>query len=169
MKTKKLVRTALLLALALMFQIVFRQFAQPLVGPLVNMTLILATLMVGVDSGVFIGVLTPVVAFLMGIVSVAPLVPIIAIGNILLVVIICFFNQKTSIKGNKWVGILSGAFVKYAFLTISVRALLPLLIPKVPPVMIAAFSLPQLYTAIIGGVLALIIYPLINKKSEVLT
>lgn len=163
MSTKKLVRTALLLSLALIFQIGFRQFAQPLVGPLVNMTLLLAVLIVGPISGVIIGVLTPVVAFTLGIIGLAPLMPIIAIGNSLFVLIFYLVKENLNSKGEGWIAMILASIVKFGFLAMAVRIMLPLFLPKVPPAVIATFTLPQLYTALVGGGLALIIYPFIKK------
>ncbi|MBS4535239.1 ECF transporter S component [Clostridium sp. D2Q-14] len=163
MSTKKLVRTALLLSLALIFQIGFRQFAQPLVGPLVNMTLVLATLIVGPVSGIIIGILTPTVAFMLGIIALAPLIPIIIIGNSLLVVIFYLVNDKLKFKGKEWISIILASLFKFTFLAVGVRTILPLFLLKVPSVIIATFTLPQLYTALVGGALALIIYPFIKK------
>ena len=163
MDTKKLVRSSLLLALALIFQIGFRQFAQPLVGPLVNMTLILTVLIVGPTSGIMVGTFTPIIAFIAGIIAVLPLIPIIIIGNGLLVIVFYFFNSKLSFKKKSLISLILAAFIKFLFLAFSVRTILPLFIPKVPPVLIATFSLPQLYTALIGGILALAIYPLIKR------
>lgn len=163
MNTKNLVRTAVLLALALIFQIGFRMFAQPLVGPLVNMTLILSVLLVGPISGIFIGILTPVIAFMTSIIPLAPLMPIVAVGNILLVIIFYLFNQKTSINGNQWFGIAVSAVVKFIFLAFAVRMILPAFVVKVPPAIITSFTLPQLYTALIGGAVAILIYPLLKK------
>ncbi len=71
---KYMVRTALLLALALVFQIGFSQFAQPVVGPLVNMTLFIATITVGTISAIIVGSLTPLVAFMLGIMPLFPVV-----------------------------------------------------------------------------------------------
>lgn len=160
MDTKKLVRTGLLLALALVFQIGFRQFAQPLVGPLVNMTLLIAALLVGPISGSIIGILTPIVALILGIIALPPLVPIIAIGNSLLVITFYYTNKKF----NKWVGLILSAIIKFGFLAIAVRIVLPLFLSKVPPVVISAFTLPQLYTALIGGIVAILVYSLIQKN-----
>ncbi|MGO1370461.1 MAG: ECF transporter S component [Senegalia sp. (in: firmicutes)] len=162
MDTKKLVRTALLLALALVFQIGFRQFAQPIVGPLLNMTLILAALMIGPTSAVIIGTLTPIIAFSVGIIGLAPLIPIIVIGNILFVLAFFYINN-INMKYSNWIALVISALIKFGFLALSVRMILPLFIPKVPMPIIAAFTLPQLYTAIIGGILAIVIYPLINR------
>jgi len=165
MNTKKLVRTSLLLALALVFQIGFREFAQPLVGPLVNMTLILSVLMIGPTSGVIIGSLTPIIAFIMGIIGLAPLIPIIVIGNILFVLSF-YITNKMNIKFTNLISVIIAALVKFSTLALAVRMILPLFIPKVPPAIIATFTFPQLYTAIIGGILAIIIYPRGFKKTQ---
>ncbi|RKD32082.1 ECF transporter S component [Thermohalobacter berrensis] len=151
-----LVRTAILLALALVFQIGFRAFAQPLVGPLVNMVLILSAALVGTVSGVLVGCFTPLIAFAFGIMPLFPLVPFIMIGNSLLVIVFNAIRTRVSNYGD-YVGIVVAAFVKFVFLAFSVRQLLSLFIPKVPPKIIAAFSLPQLFTALIGGIVALIV------------
>ena len=81
-----LTRTAVLLALALVFQIGFTQFAQPAVGPLVNMTLLVAAVVVGSIPAIIIGCLTPLMAFLLGIMPLLPLVPFIMLGNAILIV-----------------------------------------------------------------------------------
>ncbi|MBS4538749.1 ECF transporter S component [Clostridium sp. D2Q-11] len=164
MDTKKLVRTALLLSLALIFQIGFREFAQPLVGPLVNMTLILATLISGPISGIFIGTMTPMIAFMVGIIRILPIIPIIITGNIVLVVVFYLIHNKMNFKGKDWSAIIISSFIKFGFLAMAVRMILPYFMPKIPSPIITAFSLPQLFTALIGGALALILYPLIKKQ-----
>jgi len=166
MSTQKLVRTSMFLAVALVFQIGFRQFAQPLVGPLVNMTLILATLVVGPISAIIIGIITPLVAFVLGIVGVPFLVPLIGIGNALFVG--CFYLAKKNIKvtWSSWPSIVLASVVKFGFLYVAARALLPLVLPKVPAPLLATFSLPQLYTALLGGALAIIIYRFLPATDE---
>lgn len=165
MKTRDLVMTGMMLALALVFQIGFRQFAQPLVGPLVNMVLILTVIYVGVPSGVLVGALTPLVAMILGIMGLPVLVPVIAVGNSLLVVM---FETV-----NKWLGKFSwhmyAAFVvaaifKFIFLYTAVRSLVPLVMPKVPAPILAAFGVSQLYTALIGGFMAIMIYLVLPKQ-----
>ncbi|MDH8678310.1 ECF transporter S component [Fusibacter bizertensis] len=151
-----LTRTAVLLSLALIFQVGFNQFAQPAVGPLVNMTLIIAAIVVGPISAVIIGCLTPLVAFFLGIMPLLPVVPFIMIANTLLVLTFSLFKGKFH-KFGAWIGVVLAAVVKASFLAISIRYLVVLFVEKVPPKLIAAFSLPQLYTALIGGVLAVII------------
>lgn len=166
MSTKKLVRTGMFLAVALVFQIGFRQFAQPLVGPLVNMTLILATLIIGPVAAILVGTVTPLVAFVLGIIGVPFLVPIVAVGNA--VMILCFYFAKKLIKHklSPWIGIGLASLFKFLFLAMSVRLLLPLVMPKVPDPVIAAFSLPQLTTALVGGVIAIVLYKILPPDSD---
>jgi len=152
----KLTRTAVLLALALVFQIGLNQFAQPAVGPLVNMTLIIAAIVVGSMPAIVIGCLTPLMAFVLGIMPLLPLVPFVMVGNAILVI---SFNLTRKIipKFGNIVGVIVAAFLKFGFLAISIRYLVTLFVENVKPPMIAAFSLPQLYTALIGGALAILI------------
>ncbi len=154
--TLYLTRTGLLLALALVFQIGFRAFAQPAVGPLVNMVLILSAGLVGTLSGVIVGCFTPLIAFFLGVMPLFPIVPFIMIGNSILVIVFNFARNKIS-NGGDIFGIILAAVVKYAFLAFSIRYLVTLILPKVPPKLVIAFSTPQLYTALIGGVIAIII------------
>lgn len=161
---RELTMTALMLALALVFQIAFRAFAQPLVGPLINMTLILTVLYIGVWSGTFVGALTPIVAFTLGIIPVPILAPIILVGNCLLVVMFETTTKWIKVEPwNRYIGVVVASLFKFVFLYISVRALLPLFMPKVPEPLLLSFGFSQLYTALIGGVLAMIIYTFIPK------
>ena len=63
--TRWLTRTAILLAVALVFQL--GGFPQPISGPVINLVLYLAALINGILSGVIIGLFTPFVASLTGI------------------------------------------------------------------------------------------------------
>lgn len=151
-----LTRTSVLLALALVFQIGFTQFAQPVVGPLVNMTLLIAAVVVGSLPAIVIGCLTPLMAFVLGIMPLLPLVPFIMLGNMLLILSFNLIRRALPKYGEIY-GVIVAALLKFAFLAVSIRYLVTFFMEKVPPKIIAAFSLPQLYTALIGGFLAIII------------
>ncbi len=161
--TSYIARTGILLALAVIFQVGFRSFAQPLVGPLVNMTLIISVLSVGMVSGLTIGCFTPMIAFFMGIMPIFPLVPIIMLGNAIFVSIFSFISDRTSDAG-VYLALVVAAVFKFAFLAFSVRRLLVFFIPKVPAKIIAAFSLPQLYTALAGGIIAIVLHKMIRRN-----
>lgn len=153
--TEFITRTAILLALALVFQMGLKGVGQPLVGPLVNFVLIISVITTDVLSGIIVGSLTPLIAFVFGIMGFLPVVPFIIGGNILYVLSFDFFRKRLQKTGNVF-GIILSSIIKYVFLTITVKYLVTLF-AVVPPKVIAAFSIPQLYNALIGGSLALII------------
>ena len=167
MNTKNMVLTALLLAACMMLQSL-KGFSVYITGSAVNTVLIIATLAVGTWSGMFIAVITPLVAALMGqtpIMQMIPLmIPVIMLGNGVLV-----FLVSRGRKGNlpKWLAI--GAILKAGVLWILVwYAILPFFGAHVPaPVQIAVkttFSLTQLITASIGAMVAYAIHQRIKKQ-----
>lgn len=165
--TAYITRTGLFLALALIFQIGFHSFAQPIVGPLVNLVLLLSAGLIGTLSGIIIGCFTPLIAFLVGIMKLPPLLPAIIIGNVIFVALFNFVKNKIS-KNGEYIGLVIAALGKFAFLAFSVRYIANAFLTKLPAkqlsVIIGTFSLPQLYTALAGGIVALIVMKLIPKK-----
>lgn len=146
-----LVRAAVLLALALVFQM--GGFPQPVTGPAVNAVLALAALSVGIYWGSAIGLLTPWVAFARGILPppLAPAIPFIMLGNALLVIIFGLLAPR-----NKYVAGILAAVAKFALLFVATRYLI-----AVPPKVAAMLQVPQLYTALAGIALAIIIQSLL--------
>ncbi len=142
--TRMLTTTALLLALALAVQ----QFKiQWLTGPGVNAILVLATGYLGALSGIIIGIFTPLVALIMGIMPFAPAIPFIMLGNALLCI-----GYTWGKKINPLVGVVTGAILKFILLSLAVRYII-----AAPPPVAAALSFPQLVTALTGGLIAIII------------
>lgn len=154
-----LAKTGVLLALALTFQIGFSSFAQPAVGPLVNMTLFIAAIYVGTLSAALIGTLTPLSAFLLGIMPLFPIVSFIMIANLTLVILFTFVRRVNGKYGDV-LGVIAGAVGKFLFLSISVRYVASYFLPQVPPKIVEMMTFPQLYTALVGGLIAL----LVSKK-----
>lgn len=152
-KVRYLTRTALLLALTLVAQLM--GLPQPITGPLVNMFLFMAVLLVGMGGGSVIGAVTPWVALSRGILAapLAPMVPFIAASNIALV--LSFGLLK---KVNKYLAIVVAAVAKFLILAAGVRFFV-----QVPAKAAQALQTPQLITALIGGVAALIFYQLLMK------
>ncbi|SHJ85372.1 hypothetical protein SAMN02745227_00873 [Anaerobranca californiensis DSM 14826] len=150
-------RTAIFLALALVFQIYFRTFAQPVVGPLVNFVLFLTTMLVGITSAIIVGSLTPLIAFSFGIMPLFPVVPFIMVGNILMVAIYYFISKNSPGYLSTFLGVLAAAFGKFLFLALAIRYVAPLFLPQVPPPIVQALSLPQFYTALTGGILSILV------------
>ena len=137
-------RTAILLALTIAVQ---QMKVQWLTGPAINAILILATGYTGILTGIIIGIFSPVMAFLQGIMPLAIAVPVIMVGNALLC--LGFYWAR---KVNNLVGITVGAIVKFSFLSLAVNFII-----QVPPKVAQALSFPQLITALIGGVIAVMI------------
>jgi len=153
----RMVQTSLMIALALVFQIGFASFAQPVVGPMVNMVLFVTTALISPLAGVVVGIVTPLVAFVVGMMPLLPLVPIIMIGNSILVVTFGYCYNQSWMKYGEYYGLIVAALFKFLFLTTAVQHLLPLLVPKVPGPIITAMGFNQFITAIIGGIIALVI------------
>lgn len=154
-----LTRTAILLAVALVFQM--GGFPQFVTGPFVNTVLYLASIIVGWQGGVLIGILTPVIAAMRGILPppLAPLIPFIALGNVILVILFFWLKSK-----NKILGILIASAVKFLILVTAVNLLV-----QVPPPVAQMMSFPQLLTALIGGFIALIVERLLFRAGLKIT
>jgi len=158
-RTEKITKSAVLLSLALIFQIGFTPFAQPVVGPLVNMVLLLAVITVGPAIACFIGCLTPMAAYGLGIMPVLPVVPVIILGN-LLYVLTFYYLKKISLL----VGVAGAAVTKTALMALAVRLLAKYLIPSLPLQIITVLTLPQLYSALLGGGMALLVDKYLPQK-----
>jgi len=152
-----LARTALLLALTLAFQSL--RLGQAFTGPLVNAALFTATAVVGIAGGVFIGAVTPWVALAVGILKpvLTPAVPFIMLGNASLVATTGLLWRR-----NRYLAVAAASLVKFAVLGGSVRYLLHLN-PKVA----AALGLPQLFTALAGGAIAILAVALLERAGVI--
>jgi hypothetical protein len=166
-----LMKASLFLALAIVFQVVGKTFpgiSQFFVGPAVNAILILTAVICGGFYGILVGCLTPLLAFLTGQLASAlgPFIPFIIIGNILFVFSFVILNKQG--KYGKYLGILIGALIKYMFLWISATKLILLfnlnMPAKVANKLAIAMGIPQLVTAIIGGVIALMLIEILRKR-----
>ena len=166
--TRVLTRTALLLALCVAVQ-QFKNLSQFITGPLVNLILLLAALAVGLGSGLCIAVLSPILAFLIAPSPVMQLMPqlmvLVAAGNAALVVCAWALRRQQKLY---WVGFLAGAVAKVAVMAAGLQfVLLPLfgdvLNEKQVATVSTLFGLNQLITALIGGALCAVLWPLLRK------
>lgn len=143
LQVRFLTRTALLLALTLVIQML--RLPQPITGTGVNLFLYMAVFLVGITSGSIIGLLTPIIALSLGIMGFAPLIPFIIVGNLSLVIVFGLLKDR-----NKYLAVIVAAVVKFIILVAAVN-----LIIQVPPKAAQMMQLPQLFTALGGGALAL--------------
>lgn len=173
--TKQLTATALLLAICIGSQY-FKNISVYITGPMVNVTILLATLGVGLYSGILLSIIAPITAFFFTgspIMSAIPLMfPLVMAGNSILVIFTYYFKQKPNNSHRLLLGMIIASIIKAAFMgSMTIFILLPLFqnnllktIPKpeaLPAVIRSAqitFSLTQLITSIIGSVLAYIIW-----------
>ncbi|MGE5630052.1 MAG: hypothetical protein ACM3TR_03020 [Caulobacteraceae bacterium] len=153
-KLNLLTKAAALLAIAVVFQLL--KMGQYVTGTGVNAVLITAVAVCGLPWAAAIGLMTPVLAVLLGIQPPAAvvLVPFIIAANIVYVVLFHVLR-----KYNDYLGVFAAAVVKFAVLYTAANVI----ITKLPAPIKLAFSVPQLATAVAGGVLAVAIIN-ISKK-----
>lgn len=174
-KIRWITETALLLALLIVLQSVTKSFGQFVTGSCVNAVLALAALLTGLGSGITIAVISPVLAFLLGIAPQAVTVPAIMVGNTVFVVLIRMIaGTDSKVLGKQIAAWIIAALAKFAVLYLLVVKIIcglaaaPLLAAgtlKEPMLKMlpAMFAWPQLVTALIGGAIALILVPVLRK------
>lgn len=178
--TRQLAQTALLLALCIASQFL-KNLSVYITGPIVNTIIILATLSVGLYSGLFISILSPITAFFIAaspiMAGIPLLIPTIMIGNCILAVSTWFFQKRFKFQFHLPIGLIIGSILKAAFLGALVTfILLPLFqnnitphlpnpdaLPKVIATAKITFSLTQLITALTGSLLAYLIWLPLQK------
>jgi riboflavin transporter FmnP len=168
--TKWITRTAVMLAITVLFQslrMIIPTTSTYIIGSLVNLALIVSVLMIDVKGGLVVAVLAPIIAFFQGHIPQAmPLMILfVAIGNAMIVIAYALLYRESFTS--KILALAVGAVTKFLVLYVLVIKLALLLYPevgdKVKAVLSINFSWPQLITASIGGVLALLIVPLLKK------
>jgi hypothetical protein len=131
-------------------------------GAGVNFILIIATMVCSLKVGLSVAVISPIMAQLAGI---APpfliLVPILAAGNIVLVLVWHFIGHRHIIRIFT-LAIAAGAKFGVIYLGVEFIAL-GLVGVSLPPPVLVAFGIRQLFTAAIGGGLAFVVIPVLNK------
>ncbi|MBQ2741301.1 MAG: hypothetical protein IJB42_01285 [Oscillospiraceae bacterium] len=159
--------TAAFLALLIIFQSLSASLGQMVTGSLVNFVLVAATLLAGWKSGLIIALLSPFFAKFFGIGPIYPILPVVALGNATLVGVYAFIMSRSFNSALRWVvSVIVAAALKYAVLTVGVvKLVLPLVSVPAPQAakLAAMFGTTQFFTAFIGGAVAFIAVPLIQK------
>lgn len=165
-------RTAAMLALLIALQWATKPLGQMVTGSCINAILAVTVLFAGMSSGITVALLSPIFAFFLGIAPNIVTVPAIMVGNGVYVVLL------KMLYGNPvWqqiAALLAAAAAKFAVLYGIVAGiicgllsdtLLSAGILKKPMLTMlpVTFSWPQLVTALIGGVIALLIVPVLKK------
>lgn len=172
-KVKWITETAVMIALLVTLQYVTKAGGQFVTGSCVNLILAVAALVGGLWCGVTVALVSPFFAFLLGIgPQLIQIVPCIALGNAVYVILLALIAGKIMDRSSSGKLALSycamavAALGKFAALfLVIVKLVLPSLGLAEAQVttMSAMFSWPQLVTALIGGVLAVSVAPLLRK------
>ena len=152
---RQLTRAAVLAALAIAVQLA--NLPQLVTGPAVNAVLYVASLFVSPLAGVFIGVITPWTALVLGIMKLAPAVPVIMAGNVSLCLTSGLLNKRS-----RYVGMGLAALVKFGVMTAGMRYLISSG-TMVPAAAYASLTTTQLVTALLGGLVALAVLEALGR------
>lgn len=179
-KIRWITETAIMLALLIALQAVTKPLGQLVTGSFVNTILTIAALFVGLSSGITIALVSPVCAFLLGIapnfVTVLPIM----LGNVCYVLLLHTLAKKRQCPiWQKVAAVVTAAAAKFIVLYVlvvkiicgiasgsligkkigSIVVLAPPMLTKLPQM----FAWPQLFTALIGGCVALALLPPLRK------
>ena len=170
-KIKWITRSAAAIALILVAQLTTAALKQQLLtGSLVNLILALSTLLFGWSVGAVAAVVSPFLAYFLGINAQILVVPAIAVGNLTYVLVIALLvrvlkNSKLPELVRNLIAVVAAAVCKFVIqYLLIVRWIAPSFLPaKAQGVMAVNFGVMQLITACIGGVLACLICPVVKK------
>ena len=174
-KIRWITQTAVMLALLVALQALSKPLGQLVTGSFVNAVLTVTVLLAGLSSGITVALVSPVLAYFLGIAPQILTVPAIMAGNTVFVILLYFLAGKDSKKiARQIVAWVCAAAAKFATLYAIVvwlicgvfsKGLLESGMLKAPMLkaLPATFSWPQLFTALIGGAVALLIVPVLRK------
>ena len=174
-KLRFITETAILLALLVSLQALTKGFGQLVTGTCVNAILAVSVLVGGLGSGITVALVSPVLAFLLGIAPQILTVPAIMAGNSVYVLLLHLLADREGKdllrQAAAWLLAAVGKFAALYLIVVKVicgvmaPALLEAGTLKAPMLkaLPATFSWPQLVTALLGGAVALIIVPVVRK------
>ena len=175
-----LTQTAVMLALLVALQALTKPLGQLVTGSCVNAVLAITVLVVGLSGGITVALISPVCAFLLGIapnfITVLPIM----LGNVCYVLILHLILGRSMMPLWKQpAALIAAAGVKFGVLYILVVKVIcglasgALLGKKIGNIVVLAppmlkmlptmFAWPQLFTALIGGAVAILIAPILRK------
>ena len=174
-KIRWITETAVMLALLVTLQALTKGFGQLVTGSCVNAVLAVTALVAGLPSGLTVALISPVLAYLLGIAPQILTVPAIMAGNSVYVVLLYLLaDRKGKNLVKQLIAWLAAAIAKFITLYAIVVGLICGVLSESllasgtmkPPMLTAlpaTFSWPQLITALIGGAVALLIVPVLRK------
>lgn len=156
---QKLTRMGILLALTLAVQLM--ALPQLITGTAINAMLLISAGTAGMAAAVLIGCITPVVAFMVGIIKppLAPVIPFIIGANATLVLVFGYLQDK-----NRYGAAAMAALAKFLVLWAAVKWFLAGMLPgPVLEKVAVTFGITQLFTALGGGAIALAVIPFLRN------
>lgn len=177
-KIRWITQTAIMLAVLVTLQALTKGMGQLVTGSCVNGILAISVLFGGVSCGITVGVMSPLLAFLLGIAPQILTVPGIMLGNTVYVALLHLLAGGTGKKLCQQIGAcLMAAIAKFATLYAVVVWLIcgvlsetllkaGMMKPAMLKVLPATFSYLQLITALIGGGVALGLLPVLRKAFQ---
>ena len=167
--------TAVMLGLLVALQALTKPMGQLVTGSCVNAVLAVTVLFAGLSSGVTVAIISPVLAYLLGVAPQILTVPAIMVGNAVFVVLLYLIagrdDRNLARRLAAWLGAAAAKFAAlYAIVVwlicgVFAESLLASGALKAPMLQAlpATFSWPQLFTALLGGAVGLIIVPVLKK------
>lgn len=171
-KIRWITETAVMLSLLIALQALTKPMGQLVTGSFVNTVLAVTVLIAGLSSGITVAVISPVMAYLLGIAPQIITVPAIMVGNTVFVLVLHLLSgQNLARQILAWLGaaaakfaalyaivvwLICGVFAEYLLSSGVLKAPMLKLLP-------ATFSWPQLITALLGGGIALFLAPVLRK------
>ncbi len=166
--------TAIFIALLIVLQAATAVLGNIIItGTIVNLLLIVSVMTCGLSSGITVAVISPIMAKLLGIGPLWVLIPFIAAGNIVLILLWHFIGKHN--RGHKYVAYITAlivaAMAKFSVLYIGiVQIAVPFFLGLPEPqasVISKMFSIPQIITALAGGIIATMILPSLKKAIRI--
>jgi hypothetical protein len=170
-KIMRISRTAVLIALIIVWQALSAQFGSTVItGSGVNLILIVSAAVAGLPSALAVACVSPFMARLFGIgVTFWALIPFVALGNAAIVSVWYFLTRARfkNVYVSYIISLVLGAAAKFAVLYLCIVVFAVPVILRLPEkqaaVISAVFSYPQLLTAAVGGAVAAAVLPLLTK------
>lgn len=167
-KTLWITETAVLTALLVALQFATKSLGQYVTGSCVNVVLAISALVAGLWSGITVAVLSPFFAFLLGVgPQLLPIVPAIAVGNVVFVLILYWSagrGKYTALQGvTTWLAAASAKSVTLYLLVVQFLCNVLTLNEVQIATFTSMFSINQQITALLGGGLALLVAPILRK------
>ena len=168
---KSLVMASMFLALAIILQLIQRNFTQInplLIGPLINTILLLTTYTCGLSYGLMVSVLIPLIAIPVGALAplLVPFAPFIVVAN--LIYSASFYPLMRRGRFGLYAGAFVSSLLRFLFFTLSATKLLYIFLPNIPEqnakLIGTSFTIPQLIVALLGSAVAVILIKLFEKR-----